>query len=217
MVNVNYAKPERRFFSGFNYQLSRSRNYTDNPFSLPANNYDLEAEWGPSAQDARHRLFAMVNFGLPKALRLGVFTQAQSASPYNIITGFDTNSDTVVNDRPAGVTRNSARGAASWNLNLRLGRAFGFGPERQASGGPQVRQAGGGGGRRGGGGGGGGPMMMMMDSNQRYRLEFYVQAFNVLNRTNLVGFTGNLRSPYYGQATSASAARRIEVGMTFGF
>ena len=61
-------------------------------------------------------------------------------------------------------------------------------------------------------------MMMMMDgSNQRYRLEFYLQAFNILNRTNFLNYAGNLRSHYFGQATSAGPARRIEVGMNFGF
>ena len=61
-------------------------------------------------------------------------------------------------------------------------------------------------------------MMMMMDgSNARYRLEFYLQAFNILNHTNLMGYTGNLRSQDYGQATSAGPARRIELGMNFWF
>jgi hypothetical protein len=217
MVNVNYAIPEKRFFMGGNYQLGRANNFTDNPFSLPANNFDLAAEWGPSMQDVRHRAFAMVNFGVPWAMRLGIFGQAQSATPYNIITGFDTNRDTVVNDRPEGVGRNAARGASSWNLNARLSKAFGFGPQRDTSGGPQVRRVGGGGGR-GPGGGGGGPMMMMMDGgNNRYRMEFYVQAFNIVNRVNYQSFVGNMRSENFGLPLSAGPARRIEVGMNFGF
>ncbi len=215
-INVNYAKPERRFFMGANYQLARSNNFSDSAFALPANNYDLEAEWGPSLQDVRHRFFGMVNFGVPLGMRLGVFTQGQSAAPYNIITGFDTNRDTVVSDRPEGVGRNAARGSSSWNLNARLSKAYGFGPQRQSTGGaPQVRRVGGG---PGGPGGGSGPMMMMMDgSNARYRLEFYLQAFNILNHTNLTGYTGNLTSVDFGQATSAGPARRIELGMNFGF
>jgi hypothetical protein len=217
-INVNYARPERRFFMGANYQLARSNNFSDSAFALAANNYDLAAEWGPSLQDVRHRFFGMVNFGVPMGMRLGVFTQGQSAAPYNVITGFDANRDTVVNDRPESTGRNAARGSASWNLNARLSKSFGFGPQRQATGGaPQVRRGGGPGGPSGGGGGGG-PMMMMMDGNNaRYRLEFYLQAFNVLNRTNLVGYSGNMRSDYFGQATSAGPARRIELGMTFGF
>ena len=219
-LNVNFAKPEKRFFMGANYQLARSNNFTDSAFALPANNYDLLAEWGPSLQDVRHRFFGTVNFGVPWAMRLGVFTQAQSASPYNVITGFDNNRDTVVSDRPEGTRRNAARGSASWNLNARLSKSFGFGPQRQSTGGaPQVRRVGGGGPGGGpGGGGGGGPMMMMMDgSNQRYRLEFYLQAFNILNRVNYSSYVGNLRVDTFGQPVSAQAARRIELGMNFGF
>jgi hypothetical protein len=213
-VNVNYAIPEKRFFMGGNYQLGRANNYADNPFSLPADNYDLESEWGPSLQDVRHRMFAMVNFGVPWAMRLGIFTQAQSGAPYNIITGADDNRDTVVNDRPEGVKRNAGRGSASWNLNARLSKSFGFGPQRESTGAPQVRRVGGG----GRGPGGGGPMMMMMEnSNNRYRVEFYVQAFNILNRVNYQSYVGNLRSENFGLPLSAGPARRIEVGMNFGF
>jgi hypothetical protein len=213
-VNVNYAIPEKRFFMGGNYQLGRANNYADNPFSLPADNYDLESEWGPSLQDVRHRMFAMVNFGVPWAMRLGIFTQAQSGAPYNIITGSDDNRDTVVNDRPEGVKRNAGRGSASWNLNARLSKSFGFGPQRESTGAPQVRRVGGG----GRGPGGGGPMMMMMEnSNNRYRVEFYVQAFNILNRVNYQSYVGNLRSENFGLPLSAGPARRIEVGMNFGF
>ena len=61
-------------------------------------------------------------------------------------------------------------------------------------------------------------MMMMMDgSNQRYRLEFYLQAFNILNRVNYSSYVGNLRVDTFGQPVSAQAARRIELGMNFGF
>lgn len=215
MVNVNYAIPEKRFFMGGNYQLGRANNYVDNPFALPADNYDLETEWGPSLQDVRHRMFAMVNFGVPWAMRLGIFTQAQSGAPFNIITGIDTNRDTVVNDRPEGVRRNAGRGTASWNLNARLSKSFGFGPQRESTGAPQVRRVGGGG--RGPGGGGGPMMMMMENSNNRYRVEFYVQAFNILNRVNYQSYVGNLRSDNFGRPLSAGPARRIEVGMNFGF
>jgi hypothetical protein len=212
-VNVNYAIPQKRFFVGGNYQLSRLQNFTDSVFALPADNYDLAAEWGPSSRDARHRFFSFVNVGLPKAMRVAIFTQGQSAMPYNIITGFDLNGDTLITDRPPGVTRNTARGAATWNMNIRFGKTFAFGPQTQTDGGgmPQFRGGGGGSGR-------GGPMMMMNDGgSNRYKMEFYVQAFNALNRANLQGFVGNLRSEFYGDATSAQAARRIEVGVNFGF
>ena len=42
MLNVNYAIPQKRFFMGGNYQFGHVKNFTDNPFTLPADNYDLE-------------------------------------------------------------------------------------------------------------------------------------------------------------------------------
>ena len=52
-------------------------------------------------------------------------------------------------------------------------------------------------------------MMMMMDgSNQRYRLEFYVQALNILNHVNYQGYVGNLQLEDFGSPISAGPARR---------
>jgi hypothetical protein len=221
-VNLNFSRPERRMFMGMNYILAHAKNYADSAFSLPSDSLDPDADWGPSAQDVRHRLFAMASFGLPMKLRVFVNSQYQSAAPYNIITGLDTNGDAVTNDRPEGVDRNSARGSASWNLGGRLSRSFSFGAPRAQSGqggpgggGPIIRRGPGGGGP---GGGGGGPMMMGFDQGAgRYAVEFYVQAFNVLNRVNYMNYSGSLRSPFYGQPTSAGPARRIEVGTMFRF
>ena len=55
------------------------------------------------------------------------------------------------------------------------------------------------------------------DSNQRFRVEFYAQGFNVLNQTNFMNFSGNLQSPFFGLPTSAAQARRVEVGLQFRF
>jgi hypothetical protein len=219
-VNLNFARPQRRMFMGVNYILAHAKNFADSPLSLPSNSLDPDVDWGPSAQDIRHRLFAMASFGLPMKLRVFLNTQYQSAAPYNIITGLDTNGDSVTNDRPAGVGRNSARGSASWNVGGRLSRSFSFGPPRPTSGqggpqGPIIRRGG-----PGGPGGGDGPRVMMgaFDPNAgRYSIELYVQAFNLLNRVNYQNYSGSLRSTFYGDPTSAAPARRIELGMMFGF
>ncbi len=81
MININYANPQRRLFFGGNYQLSRILNYTDSDFSLPADNYDLAAEWGPSSRDARHRFFAMANIGTPKNTRVALFVAGELGAP----------------------------------------------------------------------------------------------------------------------------------------
>ncbi len=91
--------------------MAKRTDEASGPLSLPADNYDLRAERGASSNDTRHSLFMLLNLNAPKGPRLGALFSSTSAQPYNIITGFDDNGDTVINDRPAGVKRNSARSA----------------------------------------------------------------------------------------------------------
>ncbi len=216
-LSTNY-RPGPRTFINVGYTLSSIRNTGDNPLTLPVNSFDPDAEWGPSSQDVRHRLNAMVNVGLPFALRANISANVQSASPYTITTGRDDNQDGVSNDRPDGVGRNTARGAARWELNARLTRAVSFGGPaagQQSGALGQAAPGQGGGGRVGGPGGGGGGFGNV--ANQRFTVEFYAQAFNLLNHTNFVNFSGNQQSPFFGLPTSASQARRLEVGMQLRF
>ena len=210
---ANYRIPQSRTMLALNYILSDAKNHADNPLSLPADSRRPEAEWGPSALDVRHRIFTMFNFPLPKGARGTIVNQAQSGVPYTVITGHDDNADGVSNDRPAGVARNSVRGDWRWDLNARISRGFGFGGDRTDApgGGPTIT-------RRTGGDEGGGPMMMMVErSNDRFRVDFYVQGYNLLNRTNYLNYSGNLQSTFFGLPTSAGPARRVEVGMQFVF
>lgn len=227
-ANATYRLGQRRTFVNFNYTWSKVRNHADNVLSLPADSNNPDAEWAPSTQDVRHRFNAMMNVGLPLGVRAMVSGSAQSAAPYTITTGRDDNRDGVSNDRPAGIGRNTARGAARFDMNVRFSRGFGFGGPRDGQqggpggGGPVIIAGGPGGGGPGGGGpagggGGGGFFGPGGDENARFRLEFYVQGFNVLNRTNFVNFSGNLQSPFFGSPTSAAQARRVEVGMQFRF
>ena len=141
------------------------------------------ADWGPSAQDVRHRIFFNFNTPLGNGVRLGLNVQGSSALPYNITTGLDDNGDTVFNDRPAGVGRNSARGASQWTTNIRLNKSIGLGGARSGppnmplppppppppGGGAMNQRVGG-----GPGGGGDGPQMVVMEGNNaRYRLDLY--------------------------------------------
>jgi hypothetical protein len=213
-MNANYRIPSSRTMLGMFYILSSTKNHADGPLSLPADSRNPDAEWGPAAQDARHRLFTMFNFPLPKGVRGNIMSQAQSGLPYTVTTGRDDNRDGVSNDRPADVGRNTERAAWRWDLNARISRGFGFGGERTATpgGGPVIQR------RVGGDGEGGGPMMMSAErSNDRFRVDFYVQGYNLLNRTNYLNFSGNLQSPFFGLPSSAGPARRVEVGMQFAF
>jgi hypothetical protein len=213
-INVNLANPQRRFFAAIGYFLSKVTNESDGPFSLPADNFDFGAERGPGPGDIRHRVFGMVNMGLFKGLRLGTTFNASSAAPYNITTGFDDNGDSVSNDRPRGVTRNSVRGAGQLNLSTRLSWGFGWGQPRAAATMGQravVIRARDDSDVLGQMPMGGGP------NGKRWRAELYVQAYNVLNHTNKTNFTGVQTSPFFGRATSALPARRIESGLRLSF
>ena len=243
-VNLNYRVPARRIFMNVGYTLANMKNMGDGALSLPANSFDPNAEWGPAAQDVRHRLNAMVNIPLPAGLRASINTSASSAAPYTITTGRDDNGDGVSNDRPAGVGRNSARGSGRFEVNTRVSRGVSFGgarggqtggdrggqaaipegpggaPPLALAGGQQIGIGGpgpGGGGPGPGGGGGGGVGPGGNGANQRYSVEFYAQGFNLLNRTNFGTYSGNLLSPFFGRPTSSSQARRLELGLQFRF
>ncbi len=217
MLNLNWSSLPKAIHVGVNYRLSKVTNDTDSPFSLPMNSFDLRAERGPALSDVRHMMFGMASFPLFKRLRLGTTFNYLSALPYNITTGADNNGDAIINDRPANLRRNSARGAAQLNIGTRLSWAFGFGkPKEQAGGGgPQIRIV------RGGGGDDGMLSAMpgagMSLANKRFRTEFYIQAANVINHTNRTNFIGVQTSPFFGQAIAAMPGRRMETGMRFSF
>ena len=211
-INLNVARPQRRLFLAANCTFGRSLDEADTPFSLPANTYDLGAERGPALGYPRHRLMSMVNLPLRKRFRLGTSLRAQSALPYNITTGRDDNGDTVSNDRPAGVSRNSGLGRAQIDLGLRLSWGIGFGGPAAPPAGPQIRILRGDNADPLGGMGGG-----LDGQNKRYTVELYAQSYNTLNHTNALNFSGVVTSPFYGQPTSAASPRRVEVGTRFSF
>lgn len=214
-LNINIspqALSARHIYWLINYSWSKATNEADGPLSLPANNFDLVAERGPAASDSRHRLFAISSLQVFKGLRLGAIFRATSATPYNLTTGFDNNGDTIVNDRPAGVGRNSVRGTAQWDLSARLSWSLGFGkqPEQKTQGqGPTVVRSRNGSEALGALASGG--------SDNRYRMQFYLQTFNLFNHVNLINFSGVQTSPFFRQATAALAGRRIELGVNFSF
>jgi len=212
MVGIGPAKFVQGFFWNINYLMMKNTNEADSPFSLPSNNFNLRADRGPAATDLRHLISGFVSKRLPMGFGISTIFQATSALPYNITTGFDNNGDTVINDRPAGVGRNSARGASRWEIGSRLSWGTDFGPEQQQGvGGPQIRMV------RIGGGDGAAPPSLPNAATKKYRLEFYAQAFNLLNHANLGAFSGVETSPFFGQATSAQPPRRMELGLRFNF
>jgi hypothetical protein len=58
---------------------------------------------------------------------------------------------------------------------------------------------------------------VIVASPKKRTLTLGVDAFNVLNRVNDNYFVGNLSSPFFGQAVSASAPRRVQFSLRTRF
>ncbi len=192
------------------YSLSKRINEADGPLSLPADNFNLRVERGPASDDARHRLTITTGLGLIKGWRLTPTFFYSSARPYNITTGRDNNGDTVFNDRPLGEARNSARGAATWNVNMRLSWLFGFGKADETSRSGSTRVV-----VQAGDYGAIGAQLGAME--KKWRFNFYLQATNLLNHFNPTNFVSVMTSPFFGRPTAAAPARQIETGVKFSF
>ncbi len=200
-----------------NYAFNRQLSDADGAFSVPANSYDLAAEWGRASGVPRHIGSAVLNTNLTKAIRLAVSTSARAGAPHNLTTGRDDNGDTVFNDRPAGVGRNTLTSHGMLDMAARLTYSFGFGERPPAAGGPgggpmiMIRSIGGGAGDLLGAMGGGGA------ENKRIRVELFASASNLFNNVNPLGYSGVMTSPFFRQPTAAGPARKIDVGMKIGF
>jgi hypothetical protein len=216
-AGLNYNIPARRMFLFANYAWLKQENDADGAFSVPANSYRPDAEWGPAAGVARHNVSGMLTSSLTKALKLNLGGTWRSGTPYNITTGRDDNGDGVFNDRPSGVGRNAALTAATWDVNARVSYAFGFGQKQAAAGpgGPMVIMH-----RVGGPVGGGGDISSGFGGgaeDKRIRFELFASASNLFNHTNLINYSGVRTSPFFGAATAAMPARRIDIGVRVGF
>jgi hypothetical protein len=130
------------------YTLSDSMDDAGNAFfQTPQTQNDILADKGPSDNDQRHRLVLSGSFGDPLAtlrggpstalgtgsavlgrvfggFQFGYVYSYASGAPFTVVTGSDNNNDTTVNDRPAGVGRNSERLPATSSLDLRVSREF---------------------------------------------------------------------------------------------
>lgn len=124
----------------FSYTYSKAIDNTGNFFfSSPQNNFDIRDDQGLSDNDQRHRLTISGTLEAPESkngsafrrftggFQLSYIFTYSSPLPFNIQTGADRNNDTTINDRPAGVGRNTGRGFNFASLDLRLSRKLMFG------------------------------------------------------------------------------------------
>ena len=217
----------RRFggrFSAFGYYAyGTAYSDTDGADTMPANQYNVRADYGRSAFDIRHRAVVGGSVLGPLGIRISPFLVAHSGAPFNITTGQDVNRDSVFNDRPsfapnasapgvvttpfgafdlnpgAGsrfIPHNYAQGPAFCTLNFRVSRTYGFGMRdghRAAAGSKRD-----------------GVLPLGTDDSvlrsalkdgateHRFNLTVALQVRNVLNHVNPGLPVGNLSSPMFG-------------------
>jgi hypothetical protein len=173
-----------------NYTFGWNYNDTDGNFGLPQNNYDMRDEWGRSPFDQRHRFVTGVTFRTFWNVGVNTNVQANSNRPYNIITGFDDNGDTTVNDRPPGTKRNTGVGPSYFNVNASLQKIVRL---KSETGRPSAAAS-------------AGPNMT-----------FIVNLWNAFNHPQFVNYSGVMSSPFFGRPNRANNARNIELAMRFNF
>ena len=212
-----FFTPRPGMFGTLRYSYSRTLNDADDALTPPATG-TFATEWASARGDSRHRFNWNIggNIGPDTwGLNAAINGRVQSGPTYNVTTGRDENGDALFNDRPAGEERNSRRGEAivqtdmrvSWRITGRPITAQRIVSAQRGPGGGQ------GGGPRGGPGGGRGPGQRQ----EGKRLEMYWSVQNLFNRVNYGSYVGVLNSPLFGTPTSAQAARRMELGWRFSF
>jgi hypothetical protein len=187
------------------YTLSDSLDDAGNAFfQTPQDNANILGDKGPSDNDQRHRVVVSGTFGdgTSAAIRraLGgvqisyVFSYGSPLS-FNPQAGVDLNNDTTINDRPAGMGRNSMRMPCWADANLahtcgvstfdvRLSRAIRFGDHQ--------------------------------------RIDVMAEGFNLLNRTNAVNVNNNYGpgttpSATFEQITAVGDKRQFQLGVRWSF
>jgi hypothetical protein len=121
-TSLTYNNQKIGTFLRVNYTLAYAYDDTDGAFFLPVDPRASGAEWGPASNDARHRISGQLSqpfFG--RRITASTYWQFNSALPYTVTTGVDSNQDGIFNERPDGVGRNASRGFAQFYQGAHVG------------------------------------------------------------------------------------------------
>ncbi|MGA2713030.1 MAG: carboxypeptidase regulatory-like domain-containing protein [Bryobacteraceae bacterium] len=218
------------------YVLNKSMSNTDGLGTFPANPYNFSGEYGPAANDIRHRILFGGSINTKWNVRFNPLLTFQTGAPFNITTGSDGYGTTLFNARPGidadpskpgliqtpyGLLdpnptpgeqilgRNAGRGPFQMQLNLRVTRTWGFGAETS----PAAPNA----------------SLFTNPASRRYNLTVGLSARNLLNHTNAGPIIGDITSPLFGLANQVAGGpngqgfsenagnRRLELQLRFAF
>ena len=203
--------PRRGLSATLSYTLAKSENDVDGAFSVPPSG-TLATEWGPSGFDTRHGIYAGLNSSAVRDLSVSLSFRASSGTPYSIRTGYDDNGDLIINDRPAGVGRNTLRAGWQWNSYASFTYTIGVGKKAASTGSgidiATIARA----------AGVAVPQMGAAPSTvPRYRLSISAQVQNLFNHANFVGYSGTMTSPFFMKPTMVEGVRTINLSAGFNF
>lgn len=181
------------FKGSIQYVWSRTIDDTSGIFDLPANSRNFAAERGRADFDRRHRLNVAGAYAWAKdRMRLATRLSLASGAPFDVTTGSDDNHDLVVNDRPAGVTRNTGNGPGLAQVDLRFTTIFRAPRPRSAD--PESSKR-----------------------DQVDNLELNLDVFNALNAVDASTVVGVVSSPLFGRAATVRPARSFQLSMRYRF
>jgi hypothetical protein len=254
MFNVNTRVNRNISLYGF-YVFNRAMSNTDGLGTFPANPYNFAGEYGPASTDIHHRENMGGSITTKWHIRLNPYLNIQSGPPFDITTGSDLYGTTLFNGRPAfaananqpgaietkyglldpnpvagekQLPRNYGRGPGQLNLNLRVGKTWGFGSERAK---PSVAATPAAGGSAPGPppNNGGGITGGVSSTSRPYNVTLSASFRNLTNHTNPGPIIGNITSPLFGFANQSSGNagfggisenannRRLEIQIRFAF
>jgi carboxypeptidase family protein len=216
-LNLKYEFRRKLSLFG-NYILSKTRSDTDDVAGAPADSYSWSSEWGPASNDQRHRVVVGGSFNLPGETRFSPLVQITTGRPFNITTGRDNNGDTLFTDRPSFaapgapeaiitrfgvfnpnlapgdriVPRNLGRGPGQVSVDANFTKTFSFGRSEKRD-------------QKG------------KDQDDRFKLTLGANVSNLLNKTNLSGFSGVLSSSRFDRPNRALGARRVTLTLKLSF
>ncbi len=187
---------------GVSYTLSRTLRDVEGFLFLAQDQNDLAAEKGYGDNHRRHQVAAHTTWTLPGGVQVAGLVQARSGRPWTITTGVDSNADTSINDRPdLAVPGGDPRDKATYFAGF-TGRVGNL-PRNSAIGDSYVAID---------------TRVSKFVKLQHWRIEGFVEAFNVTNRVNFGQPVGNLRSSSFGRPTSIQGTpRQVELGLRFDF
>ncbi len=128
-----YLNLKKRYSRGWgfeaSYTLSQAKaDVESGNWNSPSHNEDRWLDYGPTNNDALHRLSVAGIFDLPLGFQFSTIFYYRSALPSNIVTGNDDNLDGIWTDFPAGERRNSGRGFEYYSLDARVSKYIDIGP-----------------------------------------------------------------------------------------